>query len=295
LPVAHVGPHPRTSRLNRTRALLPHHHAHHARPCRRATSCHLHAPAMPRHLHVRRTPSSPPLSTASFTPKAYPFHSIHFVLPPPSAPRARELSRRRPSCTTAPPRAATPRTPPQLSSPWPTPLVVEAGTPKKCHRSRAATAESLHDVSPHRSSSGHTYSTPSTARTPDTFLPQHSTANDRRSSPPRRSPPADRPPSPPPSSNRHGDPSAAFCLKAEPPSPGPLPGYFPTDQRRPADQISLASRRRRGGGGFPSPVPSAGPDCRVSWAVSAKQAEFGCGLSPSAQYNLSISFRFILI
>jgi hypothetical protein len=54
-------------------------------------------------------------------------------------------------------------------------------------------AESLHDVNPHRSSSCHTYSTPSTARAPDTFLPQHSTANDCRSSPPRRSPRAARP------------------------------------------------------------------------------------------------------
>jgi hypothetical protein len=47
-------------------------------------------------------------------------------------------------------------------------LVIEAETPKRCHRSRAAAAESIHDVSLHRSSSGHTYSTPSTARVPGT-------------------------------------------------------------------------------------------------------------------------------
>jgi hypothetical protein len=87
-----------------------------------------------------------------------------------------------PYCCATPSSCAT--NTPSTFQPQADPLVIEAGTPKKCHRSRAATTESIHDVSLHRSSSDHTYSTPSTTRAPDTFLPHHSSANDRRSSHP---------------------------------------------------------------------------------------------------------------
>jgi hypothetical protein len=234
---------------------------------------------MLRHLHVRRTPSSPPLSTASFTPKAYPFHSIHFAPPPPSAPRAHELSRRRPSRTAAPPRATAPREPPSTFQPQADPLVVEGGTPKKCHRSRAAAADSLHNVSPHRSSSDHTRSTPSTARAPDTFPSQHSDANDRRSSPPHRSPSPDRPQ---PSSNRHGEPPVAFCLKSEPPSPGATPRLFPC-QPTTASRSNFTGEPPASGEEFSSPVSHGWARLPSKLGRLAEQVEFGCGLSPSAQ------------
>jgi hypothetical protein len=48
--------------------------------------------------------------------------------------------------------------------------------------------------------------------------------------------------------------------------PGPLPGYFPADQQRPAGRIRPVSRRHRGGE-FPSPVSSAGPKHRGNRAV----------------------------
>jgi hypothetical protein len=149
---------------------------------------------------------------------------------------------------------------------------------------RNAAAKSLHDSSPHLSSSGHVCTTPSTARTPNAFPPQQPTASDHRPPPPRRSPPADRPP---PSSNHHGEPSAAFCLKSEPPSPGATPRLFP---RRPmtVGRPNFTGEPSASGGGISLP-------CSLGWAVLAEQAEFGCGLSPSAQYSLSISFRFILI
>jgi hypothetical protein len=138
--------------------------------------------------------------------------------------------------TPEPSRAAAPRAP--LNPPAPGRLlVVEAETPKRCHRSRAAAAESIHDVSLHRSSSGHTCSTPSTARVPGTSTPTSTPAST--------------------------------------PSPVCRRRLFPARARRRGEQPTV-SHRRRGGGGFPSPIPSAGPDCRVGWAVSVEQAEFGC-------------------
>jgi hypothetical protein len=76
-------------------------------------------------------------------------------------------------------RAAAPRAPPPPSSPEPTTLSSSRDA-EESYRSCAAAAKSLRDASPHRSSSGHACTTPSTAQMSDAFPPQQPAANDRR-------------------------------------------------------------------------------------------------------------------
>jgi hypothetical protein len=181
------------------------------------------------HLHVRRTPSSPPLSTVSFIPKAYPFHSIHFVPPPPSAPRARKLSRRRPSRTAAPPRAVAPRTPPQLSSPRPTPLSLKQG-----HRRSATGAAPLPlRVSMTSACTGPPPTTPTPPRAP----PEHRTPSFPITRPPTtvgHPIPAD--PLRPPTHRRGACSTVSFSplqpLNRAPPLAGLLLDLFPHRPRR---------------------------------------------------------------
>jgi hypothetical protein len=153
--------------------------------------------------------------------------------------------------TPEPSRAAAPRAP--LNPPAPSRLlVVEAETPKRCHRSRAAAVESIHDVSLHRSSSGNTCSTPSTARVPGT-----STST---STPASTSSPVCRRRLFPARARHHGElPTVSlpppFASNRSHHHPGPLPGYFPADQRWSIGRISPVSRRRQGGGDFPPLFP----------------------------------------
>jgi hypothetical protein len=225
-------------------------------PCAATPPRHLHASAMQHRLHVRHTPSSPTLihcelHTEGLSFSLHPFRAASSLC----SPRTRAQPPLTESYRCATPSSCAMSTP-STFQPQADPLVVEVGTLKRYHRSRATAAESLHDVSLHRSSSGHTCSTPSTARAPDTFPPQHSIANDRRSSPPRQSPPADRPP---PSSNHHGEPPAALRLKSKPPSLGATPRLFP---RRPttADRSNFTDEppTSRGGGDFPPLFPQLG-------------------------------------
>jgi hypothetical protein len=139
-------------------------------------------------------------------------------------------------------------------------LVVEAETPKRCYRGcAAAAAESLRDASPHRSSSDHTCTIPSTARALDAFPPQDpppATAGHPLRADPLR-----------PTAHRR---RATATMSLPPPfasnrghhRPGPLTGYFPTDQRRPAGRIRPVSHRRQGGISLP---------CVLGWAETPRK------------------------
>jgi hypothetical protein len=126
-----------------------------------------------------------------------------------------------------------------------------------CHRRRASATVDRRLWS----SSGHTCSTPSTARVPGTSTPTSTPASTPSPVCRRRLFPA--------RARRRGElPTVSlpppFASNQSHHHPGPLPGYFPTDQRWPADRISP---RRGGGGGFPSPVSSAGLKHRGNRAV----------------------------
>jgi hypothetical protein len=152
---------------------------------------------MQHRLHVSRTPSSPSsalirceLHTEDFPS---PFHSLRaasFLC----SPRARDQSpSTEPYHCALSARAAAPRAPPPPSSLEPTTMSLSRDA-EESYRSCATAAKSLRDASPHRSSSGHVCTTPSTARTLDAFPPQQPAASDHRPPPPGRSPPVDRPP-----------------------------------------------------------------------------------------------------
>jgi hypothetical protein len=129
--------------------LLPRHRARHARPRRRATSRHLHAPAMQHHLHVRRTPSSPSpalirceLHTEDFPS---PFHSLRAASFLCSLRARDQPSSTEPYHCALSARATAPRAPPPPSSPEPTTLSSSRDA-EESYRSCAAAAKSLRDV-----------------------------------------------------------------------------------------------------------------------------------------------------
>jgi hypothetical protein len=165
-----------------------------SRPCQRASDT---GAACCCCLHVRRIPSSPSPALIRCELHAEdfpsPFHSLHaasFLC----SPRARDqpLSTEPYRCALSA-RAAAPRGPPPPSSPEPTTLSLSRDA-EESYRSCATTAKSVRDASPHRSSSSHICTTPSTARTPNAFPPQQPAASDRWPPPPLLSPPADHPP-----------------------------------------------------------------------------------------------------
>jgi hypothetical protein len=70
-----------------------------------------------------------------------------------------------------------------------------------------------------------------------------------------------------------------------PPPLGHVPRQLPLRPRPSAGRISPVCHRRRGRGGIPSPISLGGPKLLRELGCLAKQAEFGCGLSPKCTVN----------
>jgi hypothetical protein len=141
----------------------------------RAATPPRHLPPSPRAGHAAPPPRAPHSVLAALIHCEFHTEGLSFSLHPFRAafslcsPRTRAQPPSTESYRCATPSSCAMNTP-STFQPQADPLVVEARTPKKCHRSRAAAGESLHDVSPHRSSSDHTYSTPSTGHLPSPTL-----------------------------------------------------------------------------------------------------------------------------
>jgi hypothetical protein len=153
--------------------------------------------------------------------------------------------------------------PPQLSSPRPTPLSSKEG-----HRRSVTGAVPLPPIA--STTSAHT-GPPRTTPAPPQAPPEHRTPFRPNTRTPTTAGHLLRTdPLRPTAHNRRATATVSllspFASNRSHHRPGPLPGYFPANQRRPAGRISPASRRRQGRN-FPPLFPTAGPDCRVSWAA----------------------------
>jgi hypothetical protein len=164
------------------------------------------------------------------------------------------------------------------------PLAITPSSPHPCHRDAAAPREPL-AITPansrHSARAHHRHRSPATVDrrlwcSSDPIHPTRSIARAQRCSPTTLIEPttASRPPhrrTPPPNRHRCREPTVVSFLLPFAPNqghhrPGSLLGHFPADQRRPVGRIRPVSHRHQGGE-FPSPVSSAGPKSRGSWAA----------------------------
>jgi hypothetical protein len=216
------------------------------RPLPAPLRCRRRVSLLPRELHA--PPMPPPVSEASSRRRAV-VSRVRQPLnrPPPNG------RRRSPAATTTPraARVAIARAPyPHHRSGGKNCLRLFPHLPSSSHPTAQARhrRRALATVDRHlRSSSSHTYSTPSTARVPGT-----STSTSTPVSSP--SPVCRRRLFPARARRRRELPSVSlpppFTSNRSHHQPGPLSSRFPADQRRPVGRISPASRQRRGGGGF---------------------------------------------